>query len=99
MRECMMREAYSGQYSDPIRFRAGEPVQVEEADPEFPEWYWCRAQDGREGWVHASLLSRHAGEALGLEDYSARELTVAAGERGRVIRVLGGWAFLELDDG
>jgi len=99
MRECIVREAYSGQYNDPIRFRAGETVQVGQADPDYPEWYWCRGPDGREGWVHASLLSLHADAAVGLEDYSARELTVAAGEGGRVLRVLGGWVLLELDDG
>ena len=99
MHEFTVREAYSGQYSDPIRFRVGETVQVAQSDPDFPEWYWCRAQDGREGWVHASLLSQHAETAVGLEDYSALELTVTAGECGRVVRVLSGWAFVELEDG
>ena len=48
-------EAYTAKYADPITFRAGDIVEVERSDPEFPEWYWCRA-GGQEGWVHASYL-------------------------------------------
>jgi hypothetical protein len=32
-------------------------------------------------------------------DYSAQELTIAAGDEARLIRTLGGWAYLALDDG
>jgi SH3-like domain-containing protein len=92
-------ETYRAQYGDPIAVRAGETVDVQRADPEFPEWFWCRGPDGKEGWVHFSYLSQTTGRATAVCDYSAQELTVAAGDEARLIRALGGWAYLALDDG
>ena len=96
-REVIFREAYAAQYSDPIVFRQGDSIQVQQADAEFTEWLWCRGPDEKEGWVHRSFLSQSCGRAVALADYSAKELTVAAGERARVIRMLDGWAFVELE--
>jgi SH3-like domain-containing protein len=93
----LIREAYTAQYGDPIALRQGDPVQVQRADTEFTEWLWCRGPDGKEGWVHRSFLSQSSGRAIAVSDYSAREITVAAGEQARMIRVLDGWAFVELD--
>ena len=93
----IVREAYTAQYGDPIALRHGDPVQVQRADAEFTEWLWCRGPDEKEGWVHRSFLSHSSGRAVAVADYSAKELTVAAGEQVRIIRVLDGWAFVELD--
>lgn len=90
---------YKAQYDDPIAFRAGETVGVQRRDTDFPEWFWCRGPDSKEGWVHFSYLSQTTGQAKALRDYSARELTIAAGDEARLIRTLGGWAYLALDDG
>ena len=92
-------EAYRAQYGDPIALRAGETVDVQRADPDFPEWFWCRGPDGKEGWVHFSYLSQTTGQATAVGDYSAQELTVAAGDEAGLIRTLGGWAYLALNDG
>jgi SH3-like domain-containing protein len=91
-------ETYRAQYADPIAFRAGETVDVQRADPDFPEWFWCRGPDGKEGWVHFSYLSQTTGQATAVRDYSAQELTIATGDEARLIRSLGGWAYLALDD-
>jgi SH3-like domain-containing protein len=90
---------YTAQYEDPIAFGPGETVDVQRPDADFPEWFWCRATDGKEGWVHFSYLSQTTGQATALRDYSAQELTIAAGEEARLICTLGGWAYLALDDG
>jgi hypothetical protein len=93
------RAAYTAQYTDPIILCAGDEVEVDRADATFPEWFWCRGPALKEGWVHRNFLSATHGRATALRDYSARELTVRAGERGRIIELLGGWASVELDDG
>lgn len=95
--KVMVREAYAAQYGDPIAFRHGDPIQVQWSDAEFTEWLWCRGPDEKEGWVHRSFLSQSGGRAVAVSDYSAKELTVAAGEQARMIRVLDGWALVELD--
>ena len=71
---------YIPEYPDPIDVAAGEQVRVGNEDAEFPGWIWCRASDGREGWVPAELLSSEGPDTLILENYSARELAVYPGE-------------------
>ena len=95
----IVREAYTTQYTDPISFRAGDRLDVQRQDSEFPEWYWCCNEGGKQGWVHVDYLSARAGSGVGLKDYSARELSVSGGESGRVIESVGGWVRLDLDDG
>src|SRR5207237_267242 len=68
------------EYPDPLRVAAGERVNVGHEDAEFPGWKWCKASDGREGWVPVELLSNEGAETTVLQDYSARELAVRPGE-------------------
>ena len=69
------------QYPDPISVTAGEAVLVGSEDGEFPGWRWCKASNGREGWIPVELLSNKGAEATVLENYSARELAVESGEQ------------------
>jgi len=68
------------EYPDPIRVAAGERVNVGREDAEFPGWKWCKASDGREGWVPVELLSNEGAETTVLQNYSAHELAVSPGE-------------------
>jgi uncharacterized protein YgiM (DUF1202 family) len=79
-RKIRIKIEHKIEYPDPIRVAAGEQVNVGREDAEFPGWRWCKALDGREGWVPAELLSNEGAEATVLQDYSARELTVETGE-------------------
>lgn len=79
-RKVRIRREYQIEYPDPIQIAAGERVSVGREDNEFPGWKWCRASNGREGWVPVELLSQGGSEAIVLQDYSARELAVAPGE-------------------
>jgi SH3-like domain-containing protein len=92
-------ERYAAQFANPIALAAGETVRVAEPDPEYPQWYWCRGPDGREGWVHQDFLSQLSGAAIALSDYDARELNVEVGMRMQVLRVCGAWLYVETDDG
>ncbi len=99
MEHFVVASAYTAAYPDPIAFEAGEPVEVQKHDDEFPGWYWCRSGAGREGWVHRSCLEREMGMTQGLRNYSARELTVDTGAKGAVLERLDGWLYVELQDG
>ncbi|WP_367875171.1 GNAT family N-acetyltransferase [Luteolibacter sp. Populi] len=90
---------YTSQYRDPICFDAGDAVQVERGDPEFPGWFWCRTAAGREGWVHRSFLAADTGGTVAVAAYSAKELTASEGEQGEAIHTLGGWACIRLANG
>ena len=99
MKRVTVTKAYTAQYSDPICFEANETLQVERGDAEYPGWFWCRAASGKEGWVHRSFLAASAGTTTSLRSYSARELTVAEGERAALLESLDGWACLRLETG
>ena len=90
---------HTSQYPDPICFAAGEAVQVGRSDPQYPGWLWCRASSGKEGWVHHSFLAAQQGTTTSTHAYTARELTVAGGERGTLIRDLDGWVYVRLETG
>jgi SH3-like domain-containing protein len=90
---------YASQYPDPISFGADEPLQVLRGDAEFPGWFWCRARNGVEGWVHRSFLAAEVGDTKATQNYSAKELTAVAGARGIIRQSLDGWVLLKLDDG
>lgn len=82
---------YAVQYSAPIRGAAGDVVSVIHGDDEYPEWVWCRAADGREGWVPIAFLERRGERGVLLRDYDATELAVRAGERLEAHEEIGGW--------
>ena len=91
---------YRAQYPDPIRFDAGEIVQLGERDQEWPAFVWTRAADGRAGWAPADwLLPLDAQRAQTLRAYDARELDVDAGQSLRLHDELGGWWWAQRDDG
>jgi Variant SH3 domain len=68
------------QYRDPIQVKPGDSIEVEREDDEYPGWLWCRATDGRQGWMPVELLSGRRPIAIALGDYSAKELTVQPGD-------------------
>ncbi len=99
MNRFVVERAYAAAYADPICFDAGDPVEVQRADAEFPGWYWCRSQAGKEGWVHHAFLYGSSGMTHALRSYSARELTAQVGQQGTVLEHLGGWLHVQLDGG
>jgi uncharacterized protein YgiM (DUF1202 family) len=86
-----VKRARAIQYSDPLAVAAGEKVIVGREDNEFPGWKWCKASNGREGWIPIELLSDEGAEAIVLSDYSARELAVQAGEEVTIEDMRHGW--------
>src|SRR5262249_48653790 len=94
-----IRLQYAVQYQDPLQVSAGESVEVGRADDDNPAWLWCRAGDGREGWMPVELLSRKEGWATVLEDYSAKELAVQPGDEVEIEQVRHGWALVKNTEG
>lgn len=87
-------------YPDPIRVTAGAPLHVGRRDDGFPRWLWCRAADGREGWVPDVLVdvdSSNPGHARARHAYDARELAVEVGALVLVVATFDGWHWVEAD--
>jgi SH3-like domain-containing protein len=71
---------YVPQYADPVQLECGQHVTVGVEDEKFRGWKWCRASDGREGWVPVEITSAEGSKGVMLESYSAVELSVISGE-------------------
>jgi hypothetical protein len=87
---------YTAQYTDPIRFAAGEPVRLtgkEDAWEGRADWLWLWAVDatGREGWISADFVDRTVTPPVARADYVAAELTVASGDRLEALAFSCGW--------
>jgi SH3-like domain-containing protein len=93
-RIAIIRLRYEIEYRNPIQVTAGEIVEVGRPDEDQPGWLWCRATDGREGWMPVEYLSGVRPRATVLRDYSAKELSVEAGDRVEVAEVYHGWALV-----
>lgn len=92
------------EFPDPIRLRRGDVVTV---GPEYdgPEgwsgWILCGIAGQQDGWVPAQVIAvTQPGMGIMTEDYSARELTTAAGDRLTGTRIVNGWLWASrLSDG
>ncbi|GAB0112687.1 hypothetical protein AcidC75_02120 [Acidisoma sp. C75] len=62
-------------------------------------WVWCRAPDGRVGWVPYQWFAQAAEGWQALRDFSALELTVKAGDRLRLLHGESGFLFCEAAGG
>lgn len=94
--------AYRSTCSEPILLRRGDRVHMGREyckDPEWPGWIWCRARNGRSGWVPKIVLTGDGARGRALEDYNAHELSVQPGEDVWVLRILNGWAWARRDCG
>jgi SH3-like domain-containing protein len=93
--KSMATQTYKVRYPNPIHVKAGESVQIVRADEESRGWHWCRAADGREGWVPLESLSSQESPAVVLRDYSAKELAVQPGDEVEVQEVRQGWVLVK----
>lgn len=79
---------YARPYDDPLAATAGTEVTPDPASGKTTDivgWIWCRAPDGREGWVPESWLELRNGRTVLKRDFSALELGVKPGDRIEVI--------------
>lgn len=86
---------YRTQYHDPVVIKVGELVVLGARDTEWPSFIWGADAQGRSGWIPDRVLDRDSDVAQCIEDYSARELDVDAGESLRLLHETGGWWWCE----
>jgi hypothetical protein len=72
--------AYRAAYPDPLCIAVGEVVTLGRRDEEHPGWIWATSVAGVGGWAPEAWLELGTTTARARWDYTARELTVEAGE-------------------
>jgi len=93
---------YSAQYHDPIDVPAGVVLDVVGPDVDNQSWWWCRAPDGRMGWVRSDLLEpapTRGTKSRIRQAHTARELDARRGERLLVLEEYAGWVFVQNGSG
>ncbi|WP_343845835.1 SH3 domain-containing protein [Bowmanella denitrificans] len=94
--------AHQSEYPAPIEFTKGTVLTIGEkyAGPEdWQDWYFCSTNRHPGGWVPAQVFHLTSeDQGLALEDYSAKELNVAAGEYLIGGRMLNGWVWATRQD-
>jgi hypothetical protein len=100
----MVIKSHSSNYSDPIVVRKGEQVMVGEiynGAENWPDWRFCsKINESQKGWIPEQLLSiGDNNDGTVKEDYSAKELSVEAGQKVTVREKLNGWMWCQTPDG
>ncbi|HYG06257.1 MAG TPA: SH3 domain-containing protein [Stenotrophomonas sp.] len=91
---------YRTPYANPIRFRAGQVVELGVRDEEWPAFAWVGVEGGHAGWAPVEWLRPLGdGRAEALRDYDARELDADCGEAVILHHEHGGWWWSERADG
>ena len=101
MKPRIVLESHDATYADPIEVAMGGPLALtgREEAWEGHRWLWAGAEDGKEGWVPDDLVIETEEGAVASRDFSAIELTCAAGEAVESLRETHGWAWCRKDDG
>lgn len=95
-------EDYQRAYADPISIREGAEVVPDydrTALTDFIGWTWCKAADGREGWVPNGWTTKSNAILQLKRDYSARELTVSRGDRVELLYSESGFVYCRAPSG
>ncbi len=82
---------YTASDPDPLVISAGERLQVGMNDTTWPAFVRCANSAGNEGWVPEDFIERDGEMGIARVDYSAVELTIAAGETLILEKEAGGW--------
>ncbi|MDX1490798.1 MAG: SH3 domain-containing protein [Pseudohongiellaceae bacterium] len=96
-----VKKEHKSNYSNPIRFEAGDTVLLGELDNEYEGWIRATTPDGNEGWAPVSFVraSDDGRQGTALRSYSAQELNVAPGQLLLVKQELNGWYWCVSNNG
>ncbi|WP_232428084.1 SH3 domain-containing protein [Burkholderia ubonensis] len=95
----VVTKPHRSDYPNPITLNKGDPLVIGEKyqGPEgWDDWFFCTTPGQAGGWVPLQVIERLPdGTGRALEDYTARELDVDAGEMLIGARTLNGWVWCE----
>ena len=90
---------YETPFPDPLEADAGSQLRFERRESEWEGWLWCTDPSGKAGWVPESWLTLDEGTCTLKRDYTARELSVGAGELVKAEFVESDWIFGSTESG
>ena len=102
MKRYRVIEAYKSPYPNPIIFHSGDIIRVGneyDGDPDWLNWIWCEAEDGRQAWVPKQYIQIEGNKAVFNREYNALELSVSVGDEVIIHAIVSGFGLAEKIDG
>jgi len=90
---------YETPYPEPFVIKKGELLVPSVRDSEWEGWIWCKNSEGKSAWVPENYLESSGENAIALQDYDARELSVQEGDLLELIKGEAGWFWCRNIDG
>ncbi len=87
-------QSYQAVYLEALQMTKGDVLQVVRRDNEYPGWVWCTDARGKGGWIPETYLDLASKDAVALQDYTAAELTVQAGDQVDIAYEESGWMWV-----
>lgn len=93
--EVTVIAAWTASYAEPLVVAAGETLRLTGRTDVWDghTWVWAYAEKGSQGWIPDDLGETREGRVVARKDYSAAELTCAAGETLTCTATSHGWSW------
>ncbi len=99
LKSCIVISGYKSLYTETLKIRKGEILQIGNKESEWPGWVWCKNNDGLKRWVPRNYLDIHGASGIMLQDYEATELSVFSGEELVIEKEESGWGWVSNKEG
>lgn len=94
-RTYLVIKEYENSNGNPIELKAGDEVRIGvkfEDDGTWPNWIHCVSKStGKSGWTPVQILQINGKSGVAVTDYTAKEMTVTAGDVVTGYQELNGW--------
>jgi len=96
---CRVISDYKSPYTEPLKIRKGEVLQIRNKESKWSGWVWCMNKDGKERWVPRNYIDPQGNSGIMLQDYEATELTVFIGDELVIEKEESGWVWVSNVEG
>ena len=87
--------AWAASYDPALKVSPGEALTAGRRDDEWPGWVWCENRHGLGGWLPDEMVR----DGRAVAGFDTRELSVAIGDRVKVLQRRAGWTRCATRDG
>jgi len=99
LKYCNVISDYKSPYTEPLKIRKGEILQIGNKESEWRGWVWGMNKDGKERWVPRKYIDIQYNSGKMIQDYEATELAVTIGEELKIEEEESGWVWVSNKEG
>ena len=99
MKEGIVIKEYITPFSDPLKVKKGEILELTDKKSEWSGWIWCINKEGKRGWVPENYISISKNTCMMLCDYDATELTAKNNNKLVIIKEVSEWYWCKNEKG